>query len=513
MGARDQWTSRAGFVMATVGAAVGMGNLWRFPYQAFANGGGAFLIPYGVALLTAGVPLMILEFGLGQRMRAAAPLAFAKLDRRWEWLGWWAVMIPLLVMCFYSTVIAWSLNYLVYALTQAWGPDPGEFFAARFLGLTTGPFVWGGVRLHILAAVALVWLTNFLIVRRGICGGIERVCRIVTPLLAVLMVLMTIRGVTLPGSGHGLSWFLRPDFSRIADPGVWIAAYGQVFFSTTLAVGVMIAYASYLPRRADVVGSASLTVLSNAGFDVLAGLCVFSTLGFAAVQSSLPLEESVASGPGVAFVAFPHAISMLPMSAALRAAFGVVFFFCLIIAGISSSISMLEAFASAALDKYPRVGRTRLVGGLCVFGLAGSVVYAGGNGVHLLQIVDHFVNQYGIVVIGLIEVIVVGYLYNAAVMRAQINANATVRIGVWWEWLIRYVTPLLLGTMLVRNLAAEVTQRYEGYPLSALVLFGWSVAAGILIAGLLLARRPWSDPSVVSADEPRPGRALADGRR
>jgi NSS family neurotransmitter:Na+ symporter len=143
---RDQWSSRAGFVLATVGAAVGMGNLWRFPYQAYTNGGGAFLIPYFVALLTAGVPLMILEFGFGQRMRGAAPLAFARLGRRWEWLGWWPVFIPVIVMCFYSTVIAWSINYFIYALTQAWGPDPGSFFSETFLQVSDGPLSWGGFR-------------------------------------------------------------------------------------------------------------------------------------------------------------------------------------------------------------------------------------------------------------------------------------------------------------------------------------------------------------------------------
>lgn len=128
---RDQWKSRAGFIFSTVGAAVGLGNFWRFPFMAYKNGGGAFLIPYFFALLTAGVPLMVMEFSFGHRMKGGATLSFAKLGRKWEFIGWWQTMVPLIVMCYYSTIIAWSLNYLIFSFTQAWGADPNAFFGGK----------------------------------------------------------------------------------------------------------------------------------------------------------------------------------------------------------------------------------------------------------------------------------------------------------------------------------------------------------------------------------------------
>lgn len=492
---RDQWGSRFGFIMATVGAAVGLGNLWRFPFMAYQNGGGAFLLPYFVALLTAGVPLMILEFGLGHKMRAGNTLAFARLGRKWEWLGWWPTMIPLIVMCFYSAVIAWAINYFVFSFTKGWGDNPGDFFGGQFLGVSSGPWDLGGMRWTIAAAVILVWLANYIITKNGISGGIEKACKVITPLLAVLMLIMTIRGLTLTGAAQGLNWFLKPDFSKIANGSVWIAAYSQVFFSTTLAVGVMVAYASYLPKKSDIVTNSFITVFSNASFDFLAGLCVFSILGYASYASGLPIDKIIAAGPGIAFVAFPNAINLLPGGPLVQAIFGALFFFCLIIAGISSSISMVESFASAALDKY-KIPRKKMIGRICIFGFMGSMLFATGAGVHILDIVDHFVGNYGIALIGLVEVIVLGYVYKTEKMRPEVNLYSDMKVGLWWDVLIKYVTPLLLGYMFIQNIIQEFKKPYAGYPLSALIAFGWTIAIGILVIAIYLSKRPWLDAKV-----------------
>ena len=493
---RDQWGTRFGFIMATIGAAVGLGNLWRFPYMAYSNGGGAFLIPYFFALLTAGVPLMIMEFGFGSKMRAASTAAFAKLGRKWEWLGWWPVMIPLIVMCFYCVVISWSINYLVFSFTKAWGSNPGAFFGGDFLAVSSGPWELGGMRWGIFAAVILVWLTNYIITKKGISGGIEKACKFITPTLGILMLIMAIRGLTLQGSAEGLNWFLKPDFSKIMDAKVWVNAYAQVFFSTTLAVGVMIAYSSYLPKKSDIVNNSFITVFSNASFDFLAGLCVFSILGYAAFAQNVPFDQVVANGPGIAFVAFPNAISLLPGGPIVQTLFGVLFFFCLIIAGISSSISMVEAFASAVLDKY-KIKREKLISRVCLFGLVGSSLFATGAGVHILDIVDHFVGNYGIALIGLIEVIVIGYFYGTKKMREEVNLYSDFKIGIWWDILIKYITPLVLGYMFIQNLIGEFKAPYGGYPQSALIAFGWVIAVGILAIGIYLSKRPWLDESIL----------------
>ncbi|BAD39427.1 sodium-dependent transporter [Symbiobacterium thermophilum] len=485
---RDQWKSRSGFIFATIGAAVGLGNFWRFPFMAYQNGGGAFLLPYFVALLTAGVPLMILEFGFGHKMRTATITAFKKLNRRFEWIGWWQITVPVVVVTFYSVIISWSLRYLIFSFTQAWGDDPGTFFSSDFLGITSGPLELGGLRWGIFAAVAVVWFANYYISAQGISGGIEKACKIMTPFLIVAMLIFVIRGITLPGATYGLNYFLNPDFSKIMDPGVWVAAYSQVFFSTTLAVGVMIAYASYVPEDSDLANNAFITVFANSSFDFMAGLAVFSTLGYAAVTAGVPFEEMAVAGPGVAFVAFPKAISMLPGPTWLQSLFGILFFSALLLAGISSSISQMESFASAVIDRFG-VDRKKLLGWFSLIGFAFSALFATGAGVHILDIVDHFVGSYAIAILGLVEAIVLGYIMGTARIREHVNLTSDIRVGMWWDVLVKYVTPVLLGYNILSNFISEFREPYAGYPTGALVLFGWVVAIAMFGTSLFMQWR------------------------
>ncbi|MFO7172600.1 MAG: sodium-dependent transporter [Bacillota bacterium] len=486
---RDQWRSRAGFIFSTVGAAVGLGNFWRFPFMAYENGGGAFLLPYFVALLTAGVPLMILEFGYGHKMRTAAITAFGKISKRWEWIGWWQIMIPIVVVTYYSVIIGWALNYLIYSFTQAWGADPGAFFGGKFLGVSEGPWDFQGIRWHLLVAAAIVWWVNYYYSVRGISKGIEVACKWMTPMLAVLMVIFAIRGLTLPGAAYGLNVFLKPDFSKILNPQVWVAAYSQVFFSTTLAVGVMIAYASYLPRKSDLVNNAFITVFSNSSFDFLAGLAVFSVLGYIATTTGVPFEEIAVSGAGIAFVAFPKGISLLPMPFWGQVIFALMFFSALLVAGISSSLSMFESFASAIIDR-TGTERKKLLRIFALIGFLFSSLYTTGAGVHILDIVDHFVGSYGIAVLGFLEAIVLGWIYGAEKVREYVNPLSDFPVGRWWDVLVKYVTPALLGYNILSNLIGEFRQPYGGYPMSAILVFGWGVALGMLAAAIYLSRRP-----------------------
>ncbi len=484
---RDQWISRKGFIFASVGAAIGLGNLWRFPFQAYNNGGGAFLLPYFFALLTAGIPLMILEYGFGSRMRGGAAYSFSRLNRKFEWLGWWQVMIPLLVMMFYSSIVAWSLNYMVFSLDLSWGDNPGKFFGVDFLNVSDSPFNLGGVNWGILGATVIVWFANWFITKNGISGGIEKASRIFTPLLLVLMICFMIRGLTLEGASVGLNYLFRPDFSILLEAKVWVAAYAQVFFSATLGVGVMIAYSSYLPKKSDIVNNAFMTVLANSSFDLIAGITVFSTLGFVAHSMGVDFTEVAKGGPGIAFVAFPQAISQMPFA---KSFIGFMFFFCLFIAGLSSSISMLESFCCSALDKFD-ISRPKLITIVSILGFAGSSLYTTGAGVLILDIVDHFVGNYGIAACGLLEAFILGWFYNAARMRAEVNRYSDFKIGVWWEYCIKFLTPAVLGYMIVRNIIDELARPYGGYPADAVFAFGWTVAIGMVIVAALFMRRPW----------------------
>jgi len=172
--ARAQWKTRTGFLLAAIGSAIGLGNIWRFPYMAYDNGGGAFLIPYLVALLTAGIPLMILEYGIGHKNRGSAPLAYARVSRRFEWVGWWAVMSVMFgIVLYYNVIISWCLNYFVYSFDVSWGNDPDAFFYTSFLKLGDGPWPPGDIRGSILFGLVIIWFVDWIIVFRGIQKGIE----------------------------------------------------------------------------------------------------------------------------------------------------------------------------------------------------------------------------------------------------------------------------------------------------------------------------------------------------
>jgi len=488
---RAQWKSQWGFLLAAVGSAIGLGSIWRFAYVCYENGGGAYLIPYLVALVSAGIPLMILEYGIGHQMRGSAPMSFARIRPQWEWLGWWMVMFVMFgIVLYYAVVIAWCLCYFWFSLNLAWGGDPNTFFFQQFLGMTAGPHAIGDIRSPILLALVVVWALNWLVVFFGIDRGIERANKIFMPLLIGLILALTAWNFTLPGAREGMLRFLRPDFSRLADPKVWIDAYSQIFFTLSLGFGIMIAYASYLPRKADITQSAWVTALVDTAVSLLAGLAVFGTLGYMADATGKPFEQVVQHGIGLAFVAYPQAISLLP---SFRSLFGALFFLALAVAGIASSISILEAFSAAVIDKF-RYPRKVVVTVLSVLGFLGGIVFATGGGLAWLDIVDHFLSHYGLFIACALQCVLVGWIYGARRLREHVNAVSRMRIGRLFDWSIRYLVPAMLMVLLVTDLLKDLREPYGRYPWLALVLIGRDWLLVTLLLALLLAGRAWRRP-------------------
>ncbi|MBN1596567.1 sodium-dependent transporter [candidate division FCPU426 bacterium] len=493
---REAFSSNLGFLLAAIGAAVGLGNIWRFSYMAYANGGGAFLVPYFIALFSAGIPLLILEYGLGHRAKASAPLAFAKIHRRWEWLGWWMpVFVMFGIMFYYQVVIGWCANFTVFSFTLAWGGDSQDFFLKQYLGLTKGPGELGGLRWPIVAATALMWGATWMIVYQEVHRGIERACKIFMPILLVTTLILVGWGLTLPGAAAGIQYYLKPNWAKLQDYKVWMAAYGQIFFTLSVAFGIMIAYASYLPKKSDLVKNAWITSLTNCLHSFLAGFAVFAVLGYLSYAKGLPIDQVITSGPTLAFVVFPEAISKLPF---LREVFGILFFSALMIAGLSSGVSIVEALTCALRDKFG-ISRNWVVTVLCLIGLFGSLIFTTGGGLYWLDIVDHFLNQYGLVLCGLLECLVIGYVLKAGVLRSHVNSSARVKMTVAWDWIIKYLTPAILAGMLLRSLYSELAKGYQGYSLSALLGIGVTWLLATLAAALMLSVYPW-DPVRLQAE-------------
>jgi NSS family neurotransmitter:Na+ symporter len=480
---REQWSTRAGFLLAAIGSAIGLGNIWRFPAVTYDNGGGAFLLPYLIALLTAGIPLLIMEYAIGRKYRSSAPSAFGQLARPAAAIGWWQVVICFVIATYYAVILAWAVRYVGFSFDQSWGADPETFLFGDFLKAadeagTFSVFV-PGVAWPLIA----VWVVVLAILAFGVRRGIERANKIFIPLLLVFFLVLVVRAITLDGAVDGLDAFFRPDWDSLTSGSVWVAAYGQIFFSLSIGFGIMVTYASYLRRRADLTGSALVAGFANSSFEILAGIGVFAALGFMATQIGTTVDSVSSAGLGLAFVAFPQIISEMPASAF----FGVLFFGSLVVAGLSSLISIVQVIISAVQD---RTGLRRVPAVLSVGGavaLVSVLLFPTDGGVYLLDASDHFINQYGIALAALASVVVVAWvLRRLPALQADADATSAVRLGRWWIICLGLITPVVLGWMMIDSLIDEMRDNYEGYPTSFLLWAGWGVALGALVLGVLL---------------------------
>ncbi|WP_031433205.1 sodium-dependent transporter [Methylomarinum vadi] len=487
--ARAQWNSQVGFIFAAVGSAIGLGNIWRFSYLAYEHGGGAFLIPYFTALLTAGIPLLILEYSIGHERVGSAPLAYRKIGRRWEWLGWWSVIFVMFgIELYYSVIIAWCLNFFTLSFNLAWGNDPNQFFFQEFLRVSDSPGEFGEIRTPILYSLIVIWLANWFIVYRGVQKGIELANKIMMPLLLVLTLILVFWSLQLEGASHGISVYLTPDFSKLTQPEVWIDAYSQIFFTLSLGFGIMIAYASYLPDKTDITRNAMIIAFINSGYSLLTGFGVFAVLGFMAQSEGKEIADVVNESIGLAFVAYPKAISLMPGGNL----FGAVFFLCLTVAGLSSAVSIIEAFVSAMIDKFS-LNRRLLVTFVSALGFIGGTVFTSQAGLLWLDIIDHFITHYGLILVGILECIVIGWIFHLPTLRRHINAISSFKVGAGWSFLIRLFVPFMLSVILLGDLIDEFRQPYGNYGWTALILIGRDWLLLTLILALAVSSRPWKN--------------------
>ena len=495
---RETFSSRSVFVFAAIGSAVGLGNIWRFPFVAYANGGGAFLIPYLVALLTAGLPLLFLDYSIGHRYRGSAPLSFRRMRRWAEPIGWFQVFVCLIIAIYYAVIIAWAACYAWFSLSEAWGSgyeESADFFQKTFLQAGGGDFGLDFVPM-IAIVLAAVWVVTIGVIIAGVQKGIGRTAQFFVPLLILLFVAMVVRALFLPGATDGLNQFFTPDWESLTDPTVWIAAYSQIFFSLSVAFGIMLTYSSYLKPRTNLTTSGLVVGFSNSAFEVLAGIGVFAAVGFL-VQASAGTVGwgDVSAGPGLAFVAFPALISEMPGGPI----FGFVFFLCLILAGVTSLISIVEVIVSSLQDKLglARVPATLAIG--VPIAVVSMLLMPVKTGLQTLDILDKFINNIGIVGIALLMIVAVAYVMRELpLLRDHLNSVSSWKVGTFWFVCVAGLTVLVLAVTLVMELSELVSEGYEGYSTVAIGVWGWGMIAVGLLFSIVLGALPW--PSHVETD-------------
>ena len=498
---RGAFSSRKVFILAAIGSAVGLGNIWRFPYVAYENGGGAFILPYIAALITAGLPFLLMDYALGHRNRGSAPLSFARADRRIESVGWWQVGICFMIAVYYAAVIAWALQYTLFSVDKSWGDDPESFLFGDFLQ-AGDPGVSASVVMGVLVPLAVVWVAVLIIMALGVQKGIGATAVVFIPLLILAFTVLVVRSLFLPGAAQGLDALFSPNWSALTQTSVWAAAFGQIFFSLSVGFGIMVTYASYVAKRTDMTGSGLVVGLSNSGFELLAGIGVFAALGFMAQASGLAVDEVASEGLGLAFVAFPTIINEAPAGALI----GVLFFGSLVFAGLTSLVSVIEVVISAVRDKFEltRLSATLIVG-VPAAGIS-LIFFSTTSGVYVLDIVDHFINRFGILAAAVASMIVLAWVARAIPGLARhMNLYGSIRLGRWWIVLVSVITPLLLGFVLVREFIEDAQTPYGDYPAWMLGVFGWGSAVAVVLIAFVVARIPWRPNTPLEAPpEPAP---------
>ena len=292
---REGFSSRRVFLFAAIGSAVGLGNIWRFPAVAYKNGGGAFMIPYIVALLTAGLTFLFFDYAIGHRGRASSPLAFRRLNRKTEFIGWWHMGISAVIAIYYAAVIAWAVRYMIFSFNQEWGSDAKTFFMKDFLKVGD-PKLSFDFNPGILIPLVLVWISLIVIMALGVQKGVGAANVVFMPLLIFMFVGLVAYSLTLPGAMNGLNTLFTPNWGALTNGEVWVAAYGQIFFSLSIGFGIMVTYASYLKPKTDLTGSGAVVGFANSGFELRGGIGGFAALGVEAAAQGIAGDKVVEEG-------------------------------------------------------------------------------------------------------------------------------------------------------------------------------------------------------------------------
>lgn len=492
---RGNWNSKLGFILAASGSAIGLGNIVFFSANAYAYGGGAFYLPYLFALFAVGIPVMILEFGLGTMTQSAFPKALFRLTgKRGEFVGWWSLGSALFITMYYITILGWATGMFFGSFGALFEPgatapftpmeNPTEAVNATvyFFDLIASwwPFL----------GVLSLWAINLLILWKG-TDTIEWAVRICLPLMWIFMIILIIRGLTLEGGFSGMMYLFTPDFKGILQPEVWKGAFSQIFFTLSLGLGTMTAYASYLPKKSDTTNNSLMVSLLNCGFEFLAGIAIFSMLFAFAINPSGGTTLSLS------FFAIPQGIAGFPTGVKI---FGALFFLLFLMAGITSSISLIEGPVSALRDKLGCSRATALTM-IAVPGLIGSLCFAiptivdpnltgnGTLGLSLLDMLDHWAFSYSLLTVSLLECIMLGWVLGADTLRKAVNANSTFTLGRWFNGLIKYFIPGMLLTVLIWNIINEFSGALYGtsYELGGLEWLPYAIPVFWLIATLTIA--------------------------
>ncbi|XP_065569166.1 sodium- and chloride-dependent GABA transporter 2-like [Artemia franciscana] len=511
---RGEWSNKIEFILSTMGFCIGLGNVWRFPYLCYKNGGGAFLVPYLICLLCGGVPIFFLEVALGQ-YTAQGGISAWRICPIFQGIGLSTTIICCLANLYYIVVIAWAIHYLFASFSwelpwgscnNSWNTEACTTFAGgenstllegklakdatleywerNVLQVTSGIDEPGGIQWELAGTLFIAWLICIACIFKGVKSTGKAVY--VTATFPYLMLtILLIRGLTLEGASKGLVFYLKPDFSRIFETQVWIDAGTQIFFSYAVALGTMIALGSYNKYHNNFFKQCIWISVLNSSTSLYSGLAIFSVLGFMAHEQGVDVGQVAESGPGLIFIAYPKAITQMP----LPALWSILFFIMVLLLGTASHFVAVEGFITAVVDIFPdqlRRGNRRFwfMIGTCVFSFTVGLTMVTRGGIYVFQIFDYYsASGFVLLWISLFEALAIGWGYGADQFVKNVQHMIGYKISPWLKLCWKYFTPTLMMVLLFGFVINYKPLKYNNvyeYPLWGHAI-GWTIAFASVI--------------------------------
>ncbi len=424
---REKWKTNSGFILACIGSAIGVGNIWRFPYIAGENGGGAFLIPYFTILASFGLVLMMLEFAVGRRYKKSVVSALQNISKNSKWAGLLIVAVAFTVLSYYLVILGWILSYIFIS------------FNGKFVSFTS----YTDTFYPVLAFFGILGVTWY-VVTKGIAKGIETFNKYGIIILIIIIIPLTVYSISLPESEKGLEFFFEADHSMIFEGDVWVNALGQTFFSLSLGTGSLLTYASYLRGEHSLIKSSSIIIVSNTAISIMAGIMIFS---FVFAYGADP-----ASGVPLIFEILPTIFFDLDGGHLISA----VFFILLLIAGLTSAIGLFQVPTSMLQDSLnfsKQKASMTICSAVAIVGVFSALSYTPANvmifGSKFLDVLDSFVGTYGITVAELVFVVVVAWFMNKKYLLENLNASSKIKLPSQVIWILKIPIPIIIIIVLI----------------------------------------------------------------
>ena len=444
---KSSWNSSAVFLIAMIGAVLSLTSLTQFSYIMYGNGGGAFLIPYIIAIVLIGVPFLCLEFGAGFKFKSSISKILFNIKGEYEYLGWFIIFIMFLLLAIYICIMGWDLIYMVLALFKGWGANPDTFFNQSLLHSSTDIYSLTYLIVPIGITVMVIWGVIYLISRHGI-DLIAKVNMVLVPVMIILLVAVFIFVLTLAGSKIAMSLIIHPDWSCLLDYHVWLIAFTQVISVLLLGQAVASSYSSYLDgdgeAKVHLVDNAWIIALVSFAVQIVFTLIIFGLLG-AMVEVNPLVNTEFTNTFTLIFVLIPNAFNTMGIWGNI---IGFAFFLLLFIAGLSSAIGIIEPFVSSAVEKFS-ITRTRALRYICVIGIFASFVFTTGMGQYLITVVSQFLMNFAILLAILLELVIIAWVYGADRLMDSLNEGSSIKVDSFWIICIKFITPIILIILLV----------------------------------------------------------------